>query len=218
VVIFDCNGVLVDSEPIATSVLAAALDGIGISLAPEVVARAFHGRRPSDMMAAIERFAKRRLPADFAAAVAAETLQRLQRELRAVPHAAHALMWIRGPKAVASSSPMHRVRASLEATGLIRFVEGRLFSASDVPRGKPAPDLFLLVSSRLRVSPAECLVVEDSVAGVTAATAAGMKSIGFVGRHPAEGHLADDLRAAGASAVIADMRNLKATIAELRGW
>jgi beta-phosphoglucomutase-like phosphatase (HAD superfamily) len=113
---------------------------------------------------------------------------------------------------------MHRVKASLEATGLIRFVEGRLFSANDVLRGKPAADLFLLAASRLRVSPAECVVVEDSVAGVLAATAAGMKSIGFVGRHPAEGHLADDLLAAGACGAIADMRDLKAAIAAVRGW
>jgi HAD superfamily hydrolase (TIGR01509 family) len=217
-IIFDCNGVLVDSEPIAMSVLASALNRLGISLPPEVMARSFQGRRPSDMFAAIERYAKKRLPPDFASTVAAETLRRLQLELRPVPHAAHALTWIRGPKAVASSSPMHRVKASLEATGLIRFVEGRLFSASDVLRGKPAADLFLLAASRLRVSPAECVVVEDSVAGVLAATAAGMKSIGFVGRHPAEGHLADDLLAAGACGAIADMRDLKAAIAAVRGW
>lgn len=217
-VIFDCNGVLVDSEPIASAVLADALKRAGVSMTAEAVARRFHGRRPADIFVAIEGFAKRRLPPDFAATVAAETLTRLHAELRAVPHAVHALNWIRGPKAVASSSPMERVKVSLEVTGLLRFFEPRLFSASEVAKGKPAPDLFLRAAARSHVKPADCIVVEDSVAGVTAAVAAGMRPIGFVGRDPAEGNQARALVAAGARVVIADMRALRGAIFDLRGW
>ncbi len=217
-VIFDCNGVLVDSEPIASAVLADALMRVGLSLSVEAVARVFHGRRTADIVRSIEQHTKRPLPPDFSDELAANTLKRLAEELRAVPHAAHALTWIRGPKAVASSSPLDRIRTSLEVTGLLRFFEPRLFSGSNVANGKPAPDLFLLAAKTLRINPADCIVVEDSVAGITAASAAGMRPIGFVGRNPVEGALANDLRAAGARAVVADMRALKATIIDLRGW
>jgi beta-phosphoglucomutase-like phosphatase (HAD superfamily) len=218
VVIFDCNGVLVDSETIAFSALADAFRRVGVLLTADVVAQRFHGRRPADIFAAVERMTKRPLPLDFPANVAAETLRRFRAGLRPVAHAAHALAWIRGPKAVASSSPVDRIRASLEITDLLRFFEPRLFSASDVTSGKPAPDLFLLAAAQMRVDPADCIVVEDSVAGVAAATAAGMQPIGFVGRSHSEGRLARDLVGAGARAVIADMRGLKSTISDLRGW
>jgi len=107
---------------------------------------------------------------------------------------------------------------SLEITGLIRFFEPRLFSASQVRLGKPAPDLFLLAAARSQVDPADCIVVEDSAPGVTAAAAAGMTPIGFVGGSHAPGRLADDLRAAGARNIVADLRSLKSAITDLRGW
>ncbi len=217
-VIFDCNGVLVDSEPIASSVLANAFRRVGVSASADVVARRFHGRRATDIFAEVEQATRRRLPPDFPAMVADETLLRLRAELRPVAHAAHALSWIRGPKAVASSSAIERIRLSLEITDLLRFFEPRLFSASLVANGKPAPDIYLLAADRMQVEPADCIVVEDSAAGVTAATAAGMRAIGFVGRSPSEGRLAQELVNAGAYAVIADMRALKSAIIDLRGW
>ena len=217
-VIFDCNGVLVDSEPIAAAVLSDALAQVGVKLSAAGAMRRFLGRRPADVLAAIEATTGRRLPADFSAFVAAKTLRRLHAELRPIAHAAHALTWVRGPKAVASSSPFDRIRLSLEVTGLLRFFEPRLFSASTVRKGKPAPDLFLLVAERSHVDPGECIVVEDSVPGVAAAAAAGMTPIGFVGGNPAPGKLAAELIATGARAVVADMRGLKNAIADLRGW
>jgi HAD superfamily hydrolase (TIGR01509 family) len=218
VVIFDCNGVLVDSEPIANAVLADTFRLAGVALSADSLARRFHGRRTSDIFAAVEAETKQQLPPNFPATVAAAMLPRLHAELRAVPHAAHALAWIRGPKAVASSSSIDRIRLSLEVTNLLRFFEPRLFSANYVANGKPAPDLFLLAADRLQVDPADCVVVEDSAAGVGAAAAAGMRPIGFVGRSRAEGRLARDLADAGARAVIADMRALKGAIIDLRGW
>ena len=217
-VIFDCNGVLVDGEPIATAVAAQEFTRAGFPMTPEVIGRYFSGRRPADMFDIVERATGRKLPSNFAAVVAAATLRRFRAELRATPHAAYALTWLRGPKCVASSSSLDRIRVSLEATGLLKFFESNIFSASDVPKGKPAPDLFLRAAARTRVSPSECIVVEDSPAGIAAATAAGMTSIGFLGGSHAGPDLGPLLIAAGARTVIADMRALKSTIVDLRGW
>jgi len=217
-VIFDCNGVLVDSEPIAAKVLAEAFRRVGFALSVETMMRRFHGRRPADVFAAVEAATGRSLPPDFSTLVAAETLRRLRAELRPVAHAAHALTWIRGPKAVASSSPPDRIRASLEVTELMRFFEPRLYSASAVRNGKPAPDLFLLAAARNQVEARDCIVVEDSAPGIAAAVAAGMTPIGFVGGNPRPGRLASELLATGAKSIVADMRALKSAIADLRGW
>src|SRR5262249_19992418 len=217
-VIFDCNGVLVDSEPIAASVVAQEFSRAGFTMTPELVSRYFTGRRSSDMFAAVEAATGRKLPSNFASLVAAATLRRFRAELRPTAHVGYALQWLRGPKCVASSSTLDRVRLSLETTDLIRFFEPNLFSASEVQYGKPAPDLFLHVAETMRVLPSECIVVEDSATGVAAAAAARMTPIGFVGGSHAGPNLAAQLTAAGARAVIADMRALKSTVAELRGW
>lgn len=217
-VIFDCNGVLVDSEPLATAIVSREFMRAGFALTPDMVARYFTGRRQTDMFAEVEIAAGRKLPPGFAAAVTAATLQKFRAELRATAHMAHALSWLRGPKCVASSSPIERIRASLETTDLLRFFEPNLFSAGDVPSGKPAPDLFLHVAGRMQVRTSDCLVVEDSPAGVTAAVAAGMTVIGFVGGSHAGSRLGQQLHEAGARAVISDMRALKSTVIDLRGW
>jgi HAD superfamily hydrolase (TIGR01509 family) len=170
------------------------------------------------MLVDIETATQRKLPPNFAKTLASATLRRLKVELRATAHVEHALTWLRGPKCVASSSPLDRVRVSLESTGILRFFEPFLFSASDVPRGKPAPDLFLHVAAKMRVKPADCIVVEDSPAGVSAAHAAGMVPIGFIGGSHTSPSLGAQLTSAGARAVIADMRALKSTVVALRGW
>ena len=217
-VIFDCNGVLVDSEPLAAAIVSQEFMRAGFSLTPDIVARYFTGRRPADMFAEVEAAARRKLPPDFATKVATATLRRFRAELRATKHAAYALSWLRGPKCVASSSSIDRIRLSLQSTDLIRFFEPNLFSASEVRNGKPAPDLFLHVAGRMHVQPAECIVVEDSAVGVAAGVAAGMTVIGFVGGSHATGQLGNHLRAAGAIKVISDLRALKSTIIDLRGW
>ena len=217
-IIFDCNGVLVDSEAIAATVAAQQLTEAGFAVSPEIIARFFAGRRPTDMMADVETATQRKLPPNFATTLAAATLRRLRTDLRPTPHVAHALTWLRGRKCVASSSPLDRVRVSLDACGLLRFFDPYLFSANDVPKGKPAPDLFLHVATKMRVKPEECLVVEDSPAGVAAAHGAGMVPIGFVGGSHSAPNAGAQLVAAGARAVIADMRALKSTVVALRGW
>ena len=217
-VIFDCNGVLVDSEPIAAAVLADAFERIGIAVTAEVILRRFRGRRPADVFAAVAAATNIRIPPDFPGEVATGTLRRLRAELRPVTHSAHALTWIRGPKAVASSSSPERIRLSLEITGLIRFFEDRLYSAASMRLGKPAPDLFLQTAARSGVDPSQCIVVEDSAPGIAAAVAAGMTPVGFIGGSDTPGRLAAELSARGARTVVADMRALKGAITDLRGW
>jgi HAD superfamily hydrolase (TIGR01509 family) len=218
VIIFDCNGVLVDSEPIAAVVAAEEFHRVGIRVTPQLVARFFTGRRPSDMLAEVEAATGRTLPANFAETLAASTLRRFRSELRPMAHIRHALTWLRGPKCVASSSPLDRIRFTLETAGLMQFFEPNLFSASQVGAGKPAPDLFLQAARVMKVAPRDCIVVEDSPAGVAAAYAAGMRPIGFVGGSHANPHLGTQLTEAGAQAVIVDMRTLKPTIVALRGY
>jgi HAD superfamily hydrolase (TIGR01509 family) len=170
------------------------------------------------MFAEVEIAAGRKLPPNFAATVAGATLHRFRQELRATAHAAYALSWLRGPKCVASSSSFDRIRLSLEATDLIRFFDPFLFSASDVPNGKPAPDLFLMAAAKMNVDPRDCIVVEDSPVGVAAAVAAGMTAIGFVGGSHAADHLPSSLRAEGARIIINHRRALKSAVVDLRGW
>ena len=217
-VIFDCNGVLVDSEPIAAAVAAQQFACAGIPVTPEIIARYFFGRRPADMVAAVEAAAQRTLPVDFVAKLSQTIIDRLGRELRPMPHMAYALTWLRGPKCVASSSPIARIRASLETTGLARYFDENLFSGSDVRNGKPAPDLLVYAARRMKVRPADCIVVEDSPAGVTAAVKAGMTAIGFVGGSHSGAAIGQQLTAAGARTLLADMRQLKSAVTSLRGW
>lgn len=217
-IIFDCNGVLVDGEPISSAVAAEEFTRAGFAMTPQVVAQFFTGRRAIDMFADVEAATRRKLPANFAGTLAAATMRRIRAELRPMPHAAYALTWLRDPKCVASSATLDRIRVSLETAGLLRFFAPHLFSANDVPRGKPAPDLFLHAAAKMEVDPRDCIVVEDSVVGVAAAVAAGMTPIGFVGGSHVHTQSAAQLTAAGAHAVIADMRVLKSTIVALRGW
>jgi HAD superfamily hydrolase (TIGR01509 family) len=217
-VIFDCNGVLVDSEPLATAIVSEEFMRAGFALTPDIVARYFTGRRPADMFAEVEMAAGRKLPDHFATTVTGATLRRFRAELRATPHTVQALSWLRGPKCVASSSPIERIRLSLQSTDLIRFFEPNLFSASEVKNGKPAPDLFLYAATKMRTKPGDCIVVEDSAVGVAAGVAAGMTAIGFIGGSHAGAPLSQQLRAAGARIVINDMRALKSAVMELRGW
>jgi len=218
VIIFDCNGVLVDSEPIATAVLAQELQRAGIQVTPQIIARYFTGRRPTDVFAEVEDATGMTLPSNFASNVFYATMSRLRAELRATPHVAYALSWLRGPKCVASSSPPERIKLSLDVTDLRRYFGTNVFSANDVTAGKPKPDLFLHVAASAGIDPADCIVVEDSPAGVSAAVAAGMTAIGYVGGTHAAPNLGSELSKSGARAVIHDMRALKGTVVALRGY
>ncbi|MCJ2035631.1 HAD family hydrolase [Methylobacterium sp. J-068] len=213
-VIFDCDGVLVDSEPISLARLTAGLNRIGVPIDVETVRARFAGTSMVSIMEHIARDYGVAAPEGFVDAVKTDTLQAFDAELRAMAGVAEAVAALGLPSCVASSSDPVRLRHSLGLTGLLPLFEGRIFSSSMVARGKPAPDLFLHAAAAMGAAPAACVVIEDSVPGVTAARAAGMRVVGFSGGgHWGHDPAAADLTRAGASQVFRDYRDLAAVIA-----
>lgn len=182
-VIFDNDGVLVDSEGHANRILSELLNesGWAVNMTREESMAEFLGRSLAAIRQRIEARVGHALPADFETRYHARLFEVFDRELTAVPGVEDALARIRLPTCVASSGSHERIRRALAATGLLPRFEGRIFSAEDVARGKPAPDLFLHAASCLGVVPSRCAVVEDSPLGVDAANAAGMVAFGFAG-------------------------------------
>ena len=212
-VIFDCDGVLVDSEPIFNRAHADILSQCGYRIPPEILVERFCGISDAEMLAAIEREWGRRLPADYRERVAAIADALCAAGLTALPGIHEMLDQMPGPVCVASSSTPDRIRKSLGLTGLLDRFEPHIFSAVVVARGKPAPDLFLFAARAMRADPARCVVIEDSVPGVRAAVSAGMAAIGFCGGgHCPAGH-DGILRRNGAMTAIADFRDLPQAIA-----
>ena len=180
-VIFDCDGVLVDSERIAIRIDAVVLADLGWPLSEAEIIERFVGRSEEHMVREIEAQLGRRLPANWDAAYQDLYVTAFERELRAVEGVVDALDRITSPTCVASSGSHARIERSLRQTDLYGRFEGRIFSATEVSNGKPAPDLFLHAAARLGVPPARCAVVEDSRYGVEAARAAGMAAFGYAG-------------------------------------
>ena len=178
-VIFDCDGVLVDSEPLSNRILAERLTAIGLPTTVDESMRDFMGRSWATCAALIEQRLGRPLPEDFADGYHDELYEALRRELQPVAGVQAALDAIGVPACVASSGAPEKIRTSLGATGLLERFEGRIFSATEVEHGKPAPDLFLHVAARMGVEPAACLVVEDAPAGAAAGRRAGMDVLGY---------------------------------------
>ena len=215
-VMFDCDGVLVNSELIACEVLAGLITRLGYPISRDETVARFLGRSQKDARAQIETMIGRPLGPHEGEAEADILLDRFRTELLPVDGVREAILAIPGQRCVASSSSPGRLRLSLELTGLLPLFEPRVFSATQVALGKPSPDLFLFAAASCRVAPEACLVVEDSPAGVTAARAAGMPAIGFIGASHATPALGERLRAAGAATVIEAMSALPAAVAALR--
>jgi HAD superfamily hydrolase (TIGR01509 family) len=213
--VFDCDGVLVDSETIACRVDAELFTALGFPLSFEEIRRDFVGVSATTMCREVEARFGRRLPADMPQLLLQTALDSFETELRAIPGVAEAIGTLGGARCVASSSAPPRIRRSLELTGLFDLFAPHLFSATMVPNGKPAPDLFLHAAAEMGAAPADCLVIEDSVPGVAAARAAGMRVLGFVGGgHCVDGH-AERLHALGATAIFDDMADLPRLVAAL---
>ncbi len=213
-VIFDCDGVLVDSEVIACRAVAETLQAIGHAIAPEAVAERFAGMSNKDMYALLARDLGG-LPAEFDAEMNRRAAAIFARELKAMAGVEAVLAGLAVRTCVASSSTPVELAQKLEWTGLARWFPGAVFSTAAVARGKPAPDIFLHVAERLGVVPARALVIEDSLPGVTAAKAAGMTVFGFTGgSHCRPGH-SERLAAAGAERVFAEMSALPRLIDDL---
>ena len=207
--IFDCDGVLIDSEMLACRVVAEELAEHGILLAGDEIAERFAGVTDQEMAAILAAETGRHLPDNFPLRVADRAMTLFEQELEAMPGVSALLSKLPGPRCVASNSMEHRLRQSLHCTGLMPFFAGNaVFSSEAVARGKPAPDLHLHAAETMGFIPADCLVIEDSVTGVTAARTAGMAVIGFTGAsHAGPGH-GDALREAGADRIVGTMGEL----------
>lgn len=179
-VIFDCDGVLVDSEVLSCQCLSEVLGQRGIELSEDDAIELFLGRSSTAILHHY-REDRRLVPESFLAELKAQVLQRFRHSLQPIPGVSSVLSSLQTPFCVASSSDLDRVSLSLTLTGLAQHFGDRLYTAQMVAHGKPAPDLFLHAAAQMRAPPARTLVVEDSVSGVTAAKAAGMTAWAFVG-------------------------------------
>ena len=197
-VIFDCDGVLVDSEPIGNRVLAQSLAAAGVAMSLDDVEAASRGLSMTSVVNLVERERGVRLGSDFLSGYQERLFVALRHGVRAMDGVAVTLAGLALPCCVASSGELEKMRLTLGLTGLLPAFAGNLFSAVQVRHGKPAPDLFLLAAHRMQTPPDRCVVVEDSLAGVMAGHAAGMTVYGYApSAGPNQGHL-DRLVAAGA--------------------
>lgn len=200
-VIFDFDGVIADSEALANTVLAEAVTSLGLPTTLDDALRLYQGKRWHEVIALVEQGTGRSLPASFTEELRVNTLQRLDTELVEVDGATSFIRGLQVPRCIASSSPIERLTVCLRALDIHDEFDGRVFSADDVPNGKPAPDIFLHAAVNLGVTPADCVVIEDSVSGVEAGLVAGMTVIGLcAGSHCRPGHR-ERLAAAGATEV-----------------
>lgn len=210
-VIFDCDGVLVDSEPIVHRVLNRVLNELGIDITLEESMKWFLGRAVRDELGNIEARLGKPLPRNFLSEWFVRRDAALIEELEAVPHIRQAIEAIKArglPVCVASGADRVKVKLQLKHTDLIGLftdddAREHIFSATEVEHSKPAPDVYLLAARTMGVDPARCAVVEDSPTGATAGVAAGMTVFGYTARTDA-----DALRAAGVQVTFDDMRDL----------
>ncbi|WP_157014995.1 HAD family hydrolase [Mesorhizobium xinjiangense] len=216
-VIFDCDGVLVDSEIIAARVEASLITAAGFEISAEEIASNYAGLTFRDILLRLE--AEAQIPFQANLIDKAETAvdERLKREVRMIDGAGQAVLSVQGPRCICSNSTPERLDAMLTRTGLKSLFGEHVFSSAATPskRPKPAPDVFLYAAEKMGAEPAETFVVEDSVHGIAGAKAAGMRVIGFTGgSHTYPGH-ADRLTEAGAETVINRWSDFASVIAAL---
>lgn len=208
-IIFDCDGVLVDSERLSHGVLREMIAECGVHLTLEETLERFMGTSTERCLELVASLIGQQAPADFFHHFTNRTFGAFKKALSAVPGVPELLAGLRTPFCVASNGPREKMRFTLGHTRLLHHFEGRLFSAQDVKLPKPAPDLFLHAAASLGVPPNACLVVEDSPTGVAAARAAGMLVVGFAAMGQAE-----KLRRAGASVIFDSMHQLEALLGQ----
>lgn len=180
-VIFDCDGILVDSERLSLDITVQVLNDFGLDLTREQAIERFVGSTDGSIEATIEERIGRELLAPERHEIRARYREAYEQRLEPVPGVPEMLPEISPPMCVASGSRPEILRRKLEICGLFSYFDGHLFSASQVAAGKPAPDLFLFAAAAMGVAPERCIVVEDSVFGVAAARAAGMRTLAYGG-------------------------------------
>lgn len=217
-IIFDCDGVLVDSEAIVMRIERVLLAEIGMDFDTSEYVHRFTGLSYDDYFAALNVESRARtgadLPRDLYENLKDASNAAIERELEALPGIGELLEVVTMPTAVASSSFPSSLDAKLKKTGLYDRFAPHIYSTKLVPNGKPAPDIFLYAADRLGVAPQRCAVVEDSVNGVRAAVAAGMAAWGFTGAGHADPGLGERLVAAGAEAVFASHHAIATRLTE----
>ena len=220
-IIFDCDGVLVNSEEIYLAAGLAFLNNIVTTFEPDALHAILHGTcsryvGQEKLRPAIEsKEIGEALPPDFFERLDAFTKARMERELTALPEARHTIERISMLRCVASSTPSGRLRWKLERAGLVDLFEPHIFSSDMVENGKPAPDVFIHAAAIMEVSPDQCIVVEDSANGVLAGRAAGMRVIGFTGGNHCPTGYADILFHSGADLIVGSYADLKSAIESL---
>ena len=209
-IIFDFDGVIADSEVLSNTVLAEIVTELGVPTTVEDAYRDFMGKRFHEVVAAIEQAVGRALPPSFGEQYQDRTLQRFRRELAPIAGARDFIdKFVDLPRCIASSSSPDRLAVCLEVLRMTELFEGRVFSASNVARGKPHPDIFLHAAREIGAPPDECIVIEDSASGVLAGLAAGATVIGLLAAgHIRDGHGAT-LKQAGAHHVAADYADVE---------
>jgi HAD superfamily hydrolase (TIGR01509 family) len=207
-VIFDCDGVVVDSERLVFEVFGSFIRSLGVHLTDAETREQFLGRSLADCMAIVERLRGTPAPPGALERYMAERDHVLGERVQAVEGIREVLEALTIPYCIASSGGYDKMRITLGATKLMPLFEGRLFSATEVPRAKPAPDIFLFAAERMGASAARTAVIEDTVNGVRAGCAAGMTVFGYVDLTPAE-----RLIEAGATRTFTQMRDLPALLA-----
>jgi HAD superfamily hydrolase (TIGR01509 family) len=216
-VIYDCDGTLIDTETLYGEVSLAACHALGLTdWTIEHYVDSIVGIPWSDGVKIVEAAHGRSLPADFERGIEEAVSTRLATEVRALPGVREALTEIGGRRCVASSTSMAPLRRNLGIAGLIDLFDPHVFSASQVARGKPHPDVFLFAAQEMGVAPRDCLVIEDSVPGVLAATAAGMAVVGFTGVSHDRARSRRRLSEAGALQVIEDFAEWPHVVAGFR--
>jgi HAD superfamily hydrolase (TIGR01509 family) len=208
-VIFDCDGVLIDSEILYCRIDAEEFTRAGYPITAEAFARKFVGISFEKTLQIAAQELGRPLPPEVAERVNARVAETVPKELKPVEGISALLDRLDLPICVASNTATERLRWNLEIAGLLGRLDPHIYSAKMVARGKPAPDLFLHAAARFGVAPERCLVVEDSTVGVGAAVAAGMPVLGFVGGQHCWPELGHQLRAAGAFDVAADCAGIE---------
>jgi beta-phosphoglucomutase-like phosphatase (HAD superfamily) len=182
-VIFDCDGVLVDTERLANQILAELITELGFPISGPECQKRFMGRTLESVKEMVEDLTARALPADWPDQVRKLDLKAFEKGVAAIPgieRVMDELDRLDVPYCVGSSGEYKKMRTTLGSSGLLPRLEGKLFSAQDCEKGKPAPDVFLLAADKMGHEPQNCAVIEDSVPGVTAARAAGMRAFAFV--------------------------------------
>ncbi|BAZ37156.1 HAD family hydrolase [Calothrix sp. NIES-4101] len=202
-IIFDCDGVLVDSEPIIYRIFAETLTEFGFIITYEEVVQQFVGKSLAVCLEILQKSYGKSIPDNFVERCREKQVIALQQELQPIAGITEVLKQLRLPKCVASNSTHRHIHLVLKLTQLLQIFGGNIYSAHDVPRPKPFPDVYLYAAEQMKTKPENCVVIEDSVTGVEAGYAAGMTVFGY-SQH-SNGQV---LAAAGAKIVFNDMRQL----------